>query len=563
MSRKTAFWMSLIGVILGLVLAATLSAARTVTVHNSAEFSSWLSSQQVGDVVLFDGNVGTLAAPITGTVSASNVVFDVAPNAVPNVLYYLSVTGAGFEARNIVTDFTGATPSRGIVYQLVGKQQKLSNVWVQTANVNSWAGPPACSYTSGVYCQGREPVLASTDGVGTTIFGGAFFNGHHGIYIQNVFANGPKIIDSVILAYDKGCATNCTRFALHGYTESGHSEGVEVHRSIFYGPTDRNLDVMLGGSTNAVPFNNTYDTTLFYNIKGVQVGYSVAPEGVKVTGNTFVNSMLSAGARVSVAARPWIVRDNTFIGSSTYLIVEPTDAAGACTSFGIADVLDGNSYQVDSTGKPKITHKLCSPTESNSSGWTLPTIRTKLAAHGCVSCDANSVTTTGSSTPIVKMVMTGVNRASFAVVTAGVTTTHTVNVDLSAVVAAGTPCKIMWAEDNPYSGTPRWQGVYTGGTIPLQVNGEFEAFMLSVANMPTSSPTVTSSATQSATPTSTPTWTYSPTETHTPTATYTPTSTPTATNTPTYTPTATPTMTDLEQQDRIRGLESRVYTPTP
>jgi hypothetical protein len=167
--------------------------------------------------------------------------------------------------------------------------------------------------------------------------------------------------------------------------------------------------------------------------------------------------------------------------------------------FGPNDSIDGNTYMMDAAGKIKTQFWLPKTPNGKSRSFsevTLAQQRTRLAEAGCVGCDASSTAVRAPEAPIVAVYRNQyqANRANLAVATIGATTPHKVDVNLAGAVTPGTNIRIMWAESNPYTGTPRWQGTFDGSAIALPVNGEFEAFVVipgTAAPSPTPSPAAT------------------------------------------------------------------------
>lgn len=484
---------------LAVLLVPSLLSARTVTVHNTSELTSWAASQQAGDTVLLESNgvIGDLAAPPSITIKQPNVTIQPSPGFKPNFLVFTIAGPAapGFQAVKVYTDFRGAAPTTGTVWTLQ-TVSKLINVFVHAGNLDGQTGRQCVLIPNGY----ARPV---------DIYGLGCFRGHHGVYTQNDAAQGEVHIRESVLAYATGCGGpggNCTSYNVHGYTQSGREDSTTVQDSILYGGGR----VMIGGQNNTSPVghDNKYLSNVFYNLDDVANSYNHSASKGVIDGNILINSGMKIDAFLPGG---WKVTNNTFYNATGGLLLyRPLDANGVPAKFDVTDTVDGNKFTADSTGKFKVTGWFPNPPGGMGPDVSMTTYHTKLQGNGCVNCEANaSIVSMPAALAVLKANSYETNRGQLAVWTNGVTGLHNVAVSLAPTVAPGAYVRIVDAEAGPYA-TPAWIGTYPGGTIQLPVSGEFEAFFVIPDTAPTPTPTATFTATN--TPTSTPT----PTRTNTP-----------------------------------------------
>lgn len=536
------------------VLVSGCAQAAVRNVATPAEVVAAMAASSPGDeIALADGTYGTTANPVDWLFTkATTLRPQVAINPKVIIIGFIDVKPgtAEFVVRNLNVNLAGVggfptndPRNRKSAIQLHGPQNMAINNFVDCGNGLNTTGHG-----------GIDMWQQNGGGPGQLMYGNVVTRCHHPVYMQNDFAvDGYKKVFRNVIAWDYGFGTNNSRYAVHCYTEGGVSSGCDLEENIIVGSP------ALMGSTNSSTHDGIFRANVFLGTGPIGSYTSTSWKMI------FDRNVLFRGALNPGSLKPGAnaITANEMYSTTANLqnlrMVDTNVSNDPPVNFSSTDYINQNKFLRTGTSI-KSTYWLPGISEC-CGGASFTKYRNDIRAKGCVMCEANGMDVLAPASPRVFLTdnIYEANRGQLAIVSWGVTTAHTVAVDLSSIIPVGMGFKIVRAEAGPLS-TPVLTGVGDGSNVNVPMPGEWESFLVLPSGI---APTVTPSNSPTASPTNTPTLTNTLTATNTASATVTHTPTDTATPTPTYTPSPTPTMTDLEQQNRIRALEGTVYKPTP
>jgi hypothetical protein len=443
-------------------------ALRVVTVSKASKLQDALDDARPGDWILVSGTVGENTKFIyskSGTAEHPIVV-----SGVPGTGATISgglvqkPNGGTFGYFQVVGDLllTQTGMRRVPCLQMVGPGQKAINLTL--------AG-----------CEGGNGLLMNDSGPGQEAYGNVVRDSDHGMYVQNSYASGYKLVRRNIFLPDTLCRWNC--YSVHGYSEKGANAAIWLDQNIFAGAKHWIL-----GGTNPTTKHEKVTGNVHWQTGG-QVGYR---EGCGQLDAFTENVFLKASVQLDplcYGGDPNVIRDNEFYSpdGATFYSVRYRDASKAHQNVNPGDVWDGSRFLVSEPGgSVGVTYWFKGPAgqeccrKTNLAKW-----RSQLAAAGCSGCETKATEVTAVPSP--RYWLTGneyeAGRGQLAVLNWEATGRSTVPVNLSSVLAVGTAFTVTRAEDMPY-GPPALSGTYSGGDVAVPLNGPFQAFVVRSANPP-------------------------------------------------------------------------------
>jgi len=317
---------------------------------------------------------------------------------------------------------------------------------------------------------------------GQMAYGNVIVRSDHGVYAQNRYDEDgyKKFVRNLILESGAGCERNS--FSFHGNTESGWNSGLWVEDSVVRGAR------FIVGGTNGRTRHTVVKGNVFYKASP-QLAYTTPAQHDDVSGNVVYGSQLTIGFWATDG--PSRFTNNELMNPAPGAeindlrpVSKPAEAKGkpVSSNFNPQDVIDGNTYlaaegaPIRSTWWMTENKRSCCCKEK-----TLAQLRADLQASGCMGCEANAKTIAAPVSPRVFLWDNAYEKgrgelAIFRDAGAG-GASGPVPVDLSRVVAPGAAFAIVKAADGP-AGTPVVAGTYSGGTVAVPLEGEFEAFLV-------------------------------------------------------------------------------------
>ena len=437
-------------------------ALRVVTVSNADRLQDALDDARPGDWILVSGTVGTNTKFIysrSGTAEHPIVV-----SGVPGTAATISgglvqkPNGGTFGYFQVVGDLllTQTGSQKFPCFQMVGPGQKAINLTLMG-------------------CEGENGLLMNDSGPGQEAYGNVVRNSDHGMYVQNSYANGYKVVRRNIFLPDALCHSNC--YSVHGYSEKGSNAGIWLDENIFAAAKHWIL-----GGTNPTTKHEKVTGNVHWKTNG-QIGYG---QGCGQLDAFSENVFLKASVQfdpLCYGGDPNVIRNNEFYNpdGATFFSVRYRDSNKAQQNVNPGDIWDGSRFLVSEPGASVgVTYWFNSPAsldccrKTNLAKW-----RSQLAAAGCAACE--TAATEVKAVPSPRSWLTGneyeAGRGQLAVVNWDSAGTSTVPVSLAPVVPLGSSFTVTRAEDMPY-GSPALSGTYSGGDVAIPLNGAFEAFVV-------------------------------------------------------------------------------------
>ena len=331
---------------------------------------------------------------------------------------------------------------------------------------------------------------------GQLVYGNVIARSDHGLYAQNDYEEDgyKRFVRNLVLDSQTGCKKNC--FSFHGYTEHGSNSGLWVEESVFRGAR------FLIGGTNSRTRHTVMKGNVFQSA-APQIAYTSPSQHDDVSRNVVYGSALTVGfwatdgpsrftenelmnadaeindlRPVGAGEAPAAVKD---AGGKSHTTA-PEKGKPQAARFHPQDVIDGNVYLAPDGGSIRSTWWFPGGRQSCCKEKTLADLRSDLQASGCNRCEANGRTIAAPVSPRVFLWGNAyekgrVELAIYRSADPGAAGAAAVPVDLSPVLEAGSGYSVVRAADGPAS-TAVASGTYAGGTVPVPVTGEFEAFLV-------------------------------------------------------------------------------------
>jgi hypothetical protein len=326
------------------------------------------------------------------------------------------------------------------------------------------------------------------------IYGNIIYAGHHGIYNQNDFKAGMQyLVANVVMdALPRADGTNGP-FELHTYAEGGHVSGVHLESNVFYNTTLDGGSVLLGGK-NDTPNDHYVVTRNYFHNVSMRIGYA-RPAQATFTKNFMARSALragmlwGAGEAKSPGSPPSVFTDNeiywprsrsvilstaAYVDKSTGTCV-PTAAEPFCRAEGSPKLRAEDSWDRNVYGPSFSATFFAGGVQKDGADFVAWKELTAAAGNAF---DVHSSVVAGPTGFKVAVVKNDYEkgRAHLVIYNFAYATAPSVPVDLSGVIAKGTPFALRNVKDA--FGAPLLKGTYDGASITVPAPSELNVYLV-------------------------------------------------------------------------------------